>query len=221
MENTVIFKGIILDMDGLLLDTEKLYVRFWTEAARFYGYPMEFKHALSIRSLNRQFTTEKLSGYFGSFDYQPVHDKRVELMNAYIEEHGVEAKKGAAELLEFASKNGVKIALATSSPFERAKEQLESVGLFKYFQEFACGSMVKNSKPKPDIYLLACEKLELEPKDCMALEDSPNGIKAAYAAGCATVMVPDLDQPTEELLPMLYSVCGDLSQVIPLLSDGK
>lgn len=219
MHNTTKFKGIILDMDGLLLDTEKLYVRFWTEAARFYGYPMEFEHALSIRSLNRQFTTEKLSGYFGSFDYQPVHDKRVDLMNAYIEEHGVEAKKGALELLDFARSNGVKIALATSSPYERAKEQLESVGLFEYFQEFACGAMVKNSKPQPDIYLLACEKLKLEPKDCIALEDSPNGIRAAYAAGCATVMVPDLDKPSEELLPMLYSVCDDLSQVIALLKN--
>lgn len=217
MINAKKFKGIILDMDGLLLDTEKLYVRFWMEAARFYGYPMEFEHALSIRSLNRQFTTEKLAGYFGSFDYQPVHDKRVELMNAYIKEHGVEAKKGASELLEYAHNNGIKLALATSSPFERAKEQLESVGLFKYFQEFACGSMVKNSKPQPDIYLLASEKLGLDPKDCIALEDSPNGVKAAFAAGCAAVMVPDLDKPSEELLPMLYAVCDDLSQVISLV----
>lgn len=211
------FKGLIFDMDGLLLDTEKLYVRFWTEAARFYGYPMEFEHALSIRSLNRQFTTEKLAGYFGSFDYVPVHDKRVELMDAYIKEHGVEAKKGAKELLEFAKQNGVKIALATSSPFERAKEHLENVGLFKYFDEFACGSMVKNSKPKPDIYLLACEKLNLKPEECIALEDSPNGVISASTAGCATIMVPDLDKPTEDLIPLLYSVCDDLSCVIPLL----
>ena len=119
--------------------------------------------------------------------------------------------------LEFAKQNGVKIALATSSPFERAKEHLESVGLFKYFDEFACGSMVKNSKPKPDIYLLACEKLNLKPEECIALEDSPNGVISASTAGCATIMVPDLDKPTEDLIPLLYSVCDNLSCVIPLL----
>ena len=95
-------KAVISDMDGVMLDTEKLYVRFWCEAARSFGFPMEPRHALGIRSLGRPFAIEKLQGWFGeSFVYDEVRDKRVELMDAFVAENGVEAKQGAAELLQW------------------------------------------------------------------------------------------------------------------------
>lgn len=100
-------KGIISDMDGVILDTEKLYVRFWCEAANFYGYPMEMHHALSIRSMARPFAIAKLKGFFGEdFDYCKVHDKRIELMDKFISENGIESKPGAAEFLGFLKQNG-------------------------------------------------------------------------------------------------------------------
>ena len=75
-------KGIISDMDGVILDTEKLYVRFWCESANFYGYPMQTEHAMSIRSMARPLAIEKLKGYFGeNFDFHAVHAKRIELMD--------------------------------------------------------------------------------------------------------------------------------------------
>ena len=97
-------KGVISDMDGVILDSEKLYVRFWCEAGQFYGFPFERKHALGIRSMARPFAIERLQGWFGdSFDYDTVRNKRIELMNAYVEKHGIEAKPDAEKLLSYLS----------------------------------------------------------------------------------------------------------------------
>ncbi len=211
-------KGVISDMDGVILDTEKLYVRFWCEAANFYGYPMQRHHALSIRSMARVFAIEKLKGYFGQdFDYHAVHAKRIELMDKYIEENGIEAKQGAETLLSYLKQNGYKVALATATAPDRAKAYLERLDLLKYFDEIVCASMVEKGKPEPDIYLLAAQKLGLKPCECIALEDSQNGIKSASSAGCKTVMVPDLDGPADEIVPLLYAVADSLTDVIKIL----
>lgn len=215
-------KGVISDMDGVILDSEKLYVRFWCEAAQFYGYPMEKKHALSIRSMARPFAIEKLKGYFGQdFDYHKVHDKRIELMDKYIDENGIEAKSGAARLLSYLKENGYKVALATATKPDRTKRYLQALDLYGYFDEIVCASMVSRGKPEPDIYVLAAEKLGLEPSECLALEDSQNGIKSASSAGCKTVMVPDLDGPTPEIQPLLYDVADGLTDVIRILNRAN
>lgn len=212
--------GVISDMDGVILDSEKLYVRFWCEAANFYGYPMQTHHALSIRSMARPFAIERLKGYFGeNFDYHAVHDKRIELMDKYIEQNGIEAKAGAKQLLEYLKDKNIKIALATATRPERTKVYLERVGLYEYFDEIVCASMVKKGKPEPDIYLYAAEKLGLKPSECIALEDSQNGIKSASSAGCITVMVPDLDGPSEEIMPLLYDVADGLRDVIRIIEE--
>lgn len=208
-------KGVISDMDGVILDSEKLYVRFWCEAANFYGFPMNREHALSIRSMARPFAIEKLQGYFGAeFDYDSVREKRIELMDAYVSQHGIEAKKGAQKLLGFLKENGYKVALATATPAQRAEEYLRRVDLLKYFDYVASARMVKNGKPKPDIYLFAAEKLGLKPEECLALEDSVNGVRSAAAAGCKTVLVPDLDNPEEQLKPLLYGTADGQEDVI-------
>lgn len=215
-------KGIISDMDGVILDTEKLYVRFWCEAANFYGYPMKTEHAMSIRSMARPLAIKKLKGYFGeAFDYPAVHSKRIELMDKYIKENGIEAKIGAKELLTYLKENGYKIALATATPVERAKNYLNRVDLLKYFDIITSAKEVKNGKPAPDIYLFASQKLGLNPQECLALEDSQNGIKSASSAGCKTVMVPDLDGPTDDIMPLLYDVAENLCDVIRILHEGN
>ncbi len=212
-------KGVISDMDGVILDTEKLYVRFWCEAANFYGYPMQRHHALSIRSMARPFAIERLKGYFGEdFDYHAVHQKRIELMDKYINENGIEAKDGAETLLRYLKENGYRIALATATAHDRAKLYLERVGLYGYFDEIVCASMVEKGKPEPDIYIYAAQKLGLAPSECIALEDSQNGIKSASSAGCKTVMVPDLDGATDDIKPLLYDIADGLSDVIRIIN---
>lgn len=215
-------RGVISDMDGVILDTEKLYMRFWCEAANFYGYPMRRQHVLSIRSMARPLAAARLKEYFGeNFDYCAVHDKRIELMDKYTEQNGIEAKDGAEELLLYLKENGYKLALATATNPERTKRYLDSLGLYKYFDSIACASMVKRGKPEPDIYLYAAKKLGLAPAQCIALEDSPNGIKSASSAGCKTVMVPDLDNPTQEIMPLLYGVANGLRDVKKILGQTE
>ena len=213
-------KGVIFDMDGVILDSEKLYVRFWCEAGRFYGFPMEEKHALSIRSMARSLASVKLRGIFGSsFDYDAVRSKRVELMDKYVEENGIELKDGAEDLLMYLKENGYRIALATATPPDRAEKYLKAHDLYKYFDVTVSASMVSLGKPAPDIYLLAAERLGLSAQSCLALEDSPNGIRSASSAGCVTVMVPDLDRPNDDILPLLHGVANGLCDVKRILRE--
>ena len=216
----MIFKAVIFDMDGVVLDTEKLYVRFWCEAANFYGYPMEEKHALSIRSLARPLASEKLKGYFGEdFNIDIVREKRIELMDSYIAENGIDLKPNAEYILKWLKEKGYKTAIATATPTDRAERYLKQVGVYKYFDKIISAKTVKKGKPFPDIYLKACEELSVKPENALALEDSHNGIKSASSAGCVTVMVIDLDGPNEETLELTYAVAEDLKEIKEILEE--
>ena len=214
-------KGVISDMDGVMLDSEKLYVRFWCEAARFYGFPMKKEHALGIRSMARPFAVARLQGWFGAeFNYDAVRNKRVELMDSYVSTHGIEAKKGAEALLRWLKENGYRVALATATPVDRAADYLRRVGLADYFDAICSARQVKRGKPEPDIYLYAAGQLGLKPEECLALEDSTNGVRSASSAGCKTVLVPDLDNPSQELKNYLFATAEDLESVIELVKNN-
>ncbi len=207
-------KGAIFDMDGLMLDTEKLYLRFWREAAAFYGFKMTTQHVLGIRSLAAKFAQPKLKGIFGeSFDYHKVRNKRKELMAEFIEQYGIEKKQGLDELLQSLSRRGIKLAVATATDHERTENYLEKAAVKQYFDSIITGDMITNGKPEPDIYLTAAKALDLASEQCIALEDSPNGIRSAYTAGCKAIMIPDLTQPDEEIKPMLYGCYASLSEL--------
>ena len=213
-----IITAVLFDMDGLVLDTEKLYTRFWQEAAIICGYPMTKEQALGMRSLNRGAGLAKMQSYFGpDVDYDFIRQKRIELMDAFVEKEGVSLKPGIHELLTFLKERGIKTAIATSSPMERTVLYLTSVGLQKSFDELVSGYMVEKGKPEPDIYLYAAKKLGAEPCNCMVLEDSPAGILAAYRAGCVPVMIPDQDEPDEDTKQLLYAKAESLTGVIALL----
>ena len=218
MKDTI--TAILFDMDGLVLDTEKLYTRFWQEAARACGYPMTKEQALGMRSLNRGAGLAKMQSYFGpDVDYDFIRGKRIEMMDAFVEKEGVTLKPGIHELLAYLREQGIKSAIATSSPIERTILYLTSVGLQNSFDELVSGYMVEKGKPEPDIYLYAASKLGVEPCNCMVLEDSPAGILAAHRAGCLPVMIPDQDEPEEETKKLLYAKVENLAAVIPLLKQ--
>lgn len=218
MKDSITVEAILFDMDGLVLDTEKLYTRFWQEAANALGYPMTKEQALGMRSLNRGAGLAKMQSYFGeAVDYDAIRGKRIEMMDAFVEKEGVTLKPGIRELLSYLKEHGIKTSIATSSPIERTRLYLTSVGLEKSFDELVSGYMVEKGKPEPDIYLYAAEKLGVKPEHCMVLEDSPAGILAAYRAGCIPVMVPDQDEPEEETRKLLYAKVENLQKVMELL----
>ena len=214
-------KAVIFDMDGLLLDTEKLLIRFWVQAANEAGYPMTREQALGLRSLHRKFAIPYLKELFGEgFDYIAIRSRRMELMSAYLENHPLELKAGALELLDFLKSENIPAAICTATDLDRTKDYLSRVGIFDRFDKIICAAMVEFGKPRPDIYIYACEQLGLKPFECMALEDSPNGVMSAAEAGCVTVMVPDLSPPDEKLNRLLKAGHAEsLDKVIPLIKQ--
>lgn len=214
-------KAVIFDMDGLMIDTEKLLMRYWLEAAHQLGYDMQREHVLGIRSLAAKYAIPKLQAQLGEdFDYYKVRALRMELMNEHIRTYGVEEKPGLGELLNYLKEHSYRIAVATATDPERTRWYLGSLNRLEYFDKIVCTRMVENGKPEPDVYLEATRQLEMEPEYCMALEDSPNGILSAYRAGMYPVMVPDLTQPDEETSRILYRCVDNLAQVIDVLEEA-
>ena len=217
-ENTNPIYGVLFDMDGVVLDTEKLYARFWAEAAHALGYPMTYEQALGMRSLNSAAGQAKLESYFGpGVSRADMRKKRVELMDAYVARFGVEAKPGIHELLDYLKGHGIRTAIATSSPMERAKNYLDSLSLTAKFDCICSGHDVAQGKPAPDIYLKAAASIGVLPENCLAIEDSPAGVLSAYRAGCMPILVPDLDGSDEEMRKTLYAEANSLLDIIELI----
>ena len=211
-------RGLLFDMDGVVLDTEKLYGRFWREAAIDLGYPMTHEQALGMRSLSRTAGQAKLESYFGpGISILEVRNRRVELMDAYIKVHGVAPKPGIQELLDELDRRGIPRAITTSSPIDRVETYLTPLGLLNRFDKICTGYDVPKGKPEPDIYLYGAASLGLSPGECLAIEDSPAGLLSAFRAGCLPVMVPDMDQPDAETERLLYAKADSLKDILVLL----
>lgn len=211
-------RGVLFDMDGLVLDSERLYTRFWMEAAQALGYPMTKEQALGLRSLGKVPAQAHLTACFGpGIDYTQARTKRIELMDAFVAEHGIAPKPGIFELLDDLDRRGIATAITSSSPMEYILRHLTANGLCHRFQKLCSGHEVPRGKPAPDIYLHGARVLGLKPEECLALEDSPAGIEAAYRAGCLPVMIPDQDEPEGKTLPLLYAKADSLTDVISII----
>ncbi|MBR1764219.1 MAG: HAD family phosphatase [Ruminococcus sp.] len=215
------FKAVIFDMDGLMVDTERLLQRFWVEAAEELGFPMRPEHVLDIRSMSAPYAEGHLKRIVcPDFDYPRVRARRQQLMNAYIKEQGIDKKPGLDRLLDRIGRSDLKAAVCTATDYPRTEWYLKSIGVFEKFDEFICGNMVANGKPAPDIYIRACAQLGLDPRECVALEDSPNGVISAAVAHLNVIMIPDLTQPTRDILPLTYAVCETLDKAGEVIFRG-
>ena len=205
----------VFDMDGLMFDTERLVYENWQKLMdeRGYNYNLDFfKQTVGKRKLEVQ--RIYFDRFGDDFPYWENADKCRDMYIERVKAEGIPVKKGLIELLEFLKERDIKIALATSTSHQTAEFNLEISNTLKYFDTLVCGNDVKNGKPHPEVFLTAAERLGAKPENCLAYEDSINGIKSAYAAGMVTVMVPDYIPPTEEIKPMITFLCGDLAQSI-------
>lgn len=211
-------KGILFDMDGVILDSEKLYARFWAAGCAFFGYSMSYQQALGMRSLSAEAGQRYLSGLFGpDIEYYAVRAKRIELMDAYIEENGIEAKPGVYALLDVLEEKKLPYAITTASPADRIENHLSRLNLYHRFPIICSAHDVPHGKPEPDIYLYGAKSIGIDPANCLALEDSYTGLLAAHRAGCMDCIVPDLDEPDEKILDLAYARFDSLEDVIALL----
>lgn len=210
--------AVIFDMDGVLIDTEKHYNAAWCQAATEAGFPFTREHALLLRSCEAKEGEKLMQGIFGpSFDYYAIRERRRELVRERLAQYGLEKKPGVEETLRFLRAKGIKTAVATATALDITKSHLTTIGVCDLFDSVVSAKNVAHGKPEPDVYLYACEQIGERPQDCMAVEDSPNGIMAAYRAGLRTVMVPDLTQPDEELTKYLYACVNSLSDLCELV----
>ena len=207
-------KAVVFDMDGLMIDSERIIQRSWHIVGNRMGYgdlDEDIYHTmgLSVTGSEKYFKSK----YGEDFPYEQFRTDYKKEYYAYVDQNGIDAKPGLYELLETLKELKIPMAVATSTSSESAMKNLEAKKVVPYFEAFICGNMVTESKPSPQIYLKACSALGIEPQYAIALEDSFNGIKAAYAAGMMPVMVPDLIKDTSEVDELLFAKKSDLLEV--------
>lgn len=217
-------KAVVFDMDGVLFDTERLFLEAWKEVAAERRIVNIERPAFACVGLNVRDSAAVFAKEYGpDFPFKEVHDDAGRYFHEIVERDGLPQKPGVRELLSYLKEEGYRIALASSTGKRSVLEHLNRAGLNDYFEVVIGGDMIEHGKPEPDIYLKACEELGVEPTLAFAVEDSKNGLKSAYAAGLKPIMVPDLIPPTAEIEALLYAKCDSLFDVRELLMkrDGK
>ena len=191
-------------MDGTLLDTEIIYQRFWRESAKELGYNLTEEQFLEFRSMGQTFGEKRMEEITGNPNaYNEIRDHRRELMRPYMETIDIPLKPTVKEALELLKQSGIRLAVSTASMKDITEEYLTRAGIREYFDELISARMVKLGKPAPDVYLYACEVMGVKPEEAFALEDAPNGVRSAAAAGCRVIMVPDITRADESISDLI------------------
>ena len=215
-------EAVLFDLDGLLADTEIISLKVYQELLEDFGIP--FTEETYSREYSGHREEENVQRFLDTYDlpwnFDQTLDKVYEL-EARILAKGVNLKKGAKNLLAFLQREGIPIALTTSSVESRARMILDSNGILSLFDHLVFAKDVKRSKPYPDIFLKACSDLNVLPGNCLVLEDSEAGIEAAYRAGIPVICIPDLKMPAQSFLNKTEQVFQDLDAVRDYLESRK
>lgn len=211
-------KAFIFDMDGLLIDSERIVKISWDMAGKDLGYEHFGDHIMNTLGMNHKRRIQYFYDACGNDFPMELFD---ELETKYFWEiantEGIPLKKGARELLQAISEKGYKIGLATSSRSGYAIPILEKHQVMQYFDGAVYGNMITHSKPDPEIYLKAAQVLGVAPEYCIGVEDASNGIRSACAAGMRVILVPDLAMPSPEIQKMVYKQYESLDEIIEML----
>lgn len=193
-------KAFVFDMDGVLIDTESICDRTWEMAADYYNLDKELclKSINLCRGTNKAATREIVRNLFPHLNPDEYLAKTSEFFMQIEEGEGINKMPYAFECLDYLRSKGWKLALASSTRGPVVESHLRKTGLLEFFEYRVTGDLVQHSKPDPEIYLKACGLLNLSPDECLAVEDSPNGLKSAKSAGLSTIMIPDRIMPNDE-----------------------
>ena len=206
--------AVIFDMDGVIFDSERLVLECWEKTGARYHLEGMREAFLPCIGTNDVRTREiVLERYGADFPYDEFRRESSLLYHGIVDQGGLPVKLGVRELLSYLTENDVPIAVASSTRLEVVTQELKQAGLFESFHVVMGGDQLKRSKPEPDIYLMTCKKLNIDPACAYAIEDSYNGIRSAFAAGMKPIMVPDMLPPTEEMRDKSVVVLENLLQV--------
>ena len=213
-------KGAIFGMDGLLFDTERLYKESWEVMAGQFGQVHNPEFPTAVAGTSGAGMVAVIREYYPEVDpqafIQGCMDRVAEIIRVSVPE-----KPWVREILSFFREHDVPVAVASSSARELIEHNLRLTGLTDYFDAVVSGQEVSRSKPDPDIFLLAAKKIGIPPEDCYVFEDGINGARAGVAAGCATVMIPDFMQPTEDLRQNCAAICKNLLEARDAIAAGE
>ena len=213
-------QGAIFDMDGLLFDSERLYREGWVEMAKKFGVQPDPAFATAVCGTSGARMLEIIHTYYPTVDEQAFMEGCVAWVNEMLRKQ-VPEKPGVHEILDFLRAHGCKTAVASSSARSMILNNLRLTGLEDCFDAVVSGQDVTNSKPAPDIFLLAAKQLGCAPTDCYVFEDGINGVRAGLAAGCATVMIPDLTPPEEEFHSLCAGIFPSLHEARSAIQEGR
>ena len=202
-------EAVVFDMDGLLLDTERVYKRVMQDLCAEWGHEMTHDMFAAFVGIPQTENVPIYHQFFGpDFDVETYETILVDRAQEEMAK-GIPLKHGAKELVAGLSARGVPIAVATSTGHS-AHQHLEQTGLHAYFDTIVTRMDVAQGKPHPEPFLTATARLGFAPENCIAFEDSHNGVRSASAAGLATVMVPDMLDPTDEIAAMCVAILPSL-----------
>ena len=211
-------KAAIFDMDGLLFDTERLFQKAWRDEAAAMNLTLPEVFTSRVCGTSGEKQAEVVREFFPGGDPEKIMAK---VQNRVYEQKEIPVKKGTFEILKGMKEQGMLMAVASSSPLQMIERNLEKTSTAEYFHCIVSGLQVQNGKPEPDIFLLAAEKTGVSPSDCYVFEDSLNGIIAGFRAGCASIMIPDIVLPTEEIKKIAAGIFPDLSEAWKAILKGK
>ncbi|WP_287882186.1 HAD family hydrolase [Agathobacter sp.] len=212
------FDAVVFDMDGVIFDSERAVLECWLELADKYAIPNIMEPYLACTGTTMARTREIMMETYGpDFPYDEYAAEASAMFHERYDDGRLPMKRGVRELLEYLKSHGKRIALASSTRRQTVVNQLRDAKILDYFDEVVTGDMVERSKPEPDIFLLACEKVGVAPARAYAIEDSYNGIRAAHSGKLRPIMVPDLLPADAEMKELAEVVLEDLEAVLAYL----